>query len=74
MEGGGGGGGGGRLPRAVPLDLSLELTDLHIIKAVFIRVPEHWKSDTGKNQREFFLFSKAEWITSQKFSELKSLQ
>ena len=39
--GGGGGGGGGRIPRTVPLDLPLELTEEYIIKAVFICVQEH---------------------------------
>ena len=40
-DGGGGEGWGGRIPRTVPLDLPLELTEEYIIKAVFICVQEH---------------------------------
>ena len=50
---GGGGGWGGRIPRTVPLDLPLELTEEYIIKAVFICVQEHWESDTEKTNGSF---------------------
>ena len=36
-----GGGGGGSGPPDRPQDLPLELTEVYIIKAVFICVPEH---------------------------------
>ena len=65
MGEGGGGGWGSRIPVPVPLDLPLELTEEYIIKAVFICVPEHNGS---------FFICKAEWITRQKFSELRPLQ
>ena len=38
---GGGGGGGGSGPPDRPQDLPLELTEVYIIKAVFVCVPEH---------------------------------
>ena len=49
------GGGGSRIPRTVPLDLPLELTEEYIIKAVFICVQEHWESDTEKTNGGFFI-------------------
>ena len=73
LMGEGGGGWGSRIPVPVPLDLPLELTEEYIIKAVFICVPEHRKSDTEETNGSFFI-CKAEWITRQKFSELRPLQ
>ena len=49
------GGGGSRIPVPVPLDLPLELTEEYIIKAVFICVPEHRKSDTEETNGSFFI-------------------
>ena len=51
---GGGGGGRGPGPPDRPQDLPLELTEVYIIKAVFICVPEHWKGITEKPNGSFF--------------------
>ena len=48
------GGGGGSGPPDRPQDLPLELTEVYIIKAVFICVPEHWKGITEKPNGSFF--------------------
>ena len=53
-EGVGGGGGGGSGPPDRPQDLPLELTEVYIIKAVFVCVPEHWKGITEKPNGSFF--------------------
>ena len=59
-EGGGGGGAGPPPPPPPPRppdrpqDLPLELTEVYIIKAVFVCVPEHWKGITEKPNGSFF--------------------